>query len=157
METSCLYVSDVPSSVPLPSQQEKKKEKEEAMFTFPENLFLVFMRSRLTTFLNQKTKVILLIASESMQGRFNLWVKDKLPDEKLTAEKLRLDTIISSIWQKTKNYLEHPHFSIFEQEGKCSKIAEELSEQLCAQDQMAKGFTKNQAAFLLGVAHSINF
>jgi hypothetical protein len=95
------------NEAPSPIQQEGGDVVLNYTLAIPEAMFLAFIKNRIQAYLDQKNDLIYLGTSESMQRGFSEWIAKIFTSKQFTAEELKLVTVISSIWMKTKNQVEN--------------------------------------------------
>jgi hypothetical protein len=127
------------------------------ILTIPEIMFLAFVKDSIQSNLDQKNDLIYFGASEYMQSSFSDWTEKTFTCRKFTEEELNLITLITSIWTKTKNYIENDlqDSEAIQDEEQCQKIADEAAEEFSANGSVGKMFTARQATYLLKATESI--
>lgn len=128
--------------------------------TIPEAMFLAFVKNMVQCSLEQKNGLVYLGTSEKMQSDFNGWVAKKFTSKEITSEELSLVTVVSSIWMKTKAFVENKlkidqNLKLIENEQQWQKEADSTTEAFRLQGQSGKVFTARQASFLLAAVNNI--
>jgi hypothetical protein len=76
-------------------------------FTIPETMFVAYVQGTVKRNLEAGNTLIYLGVSNSMQNGFNQWVANKFSSANLTPDQLRLTTLVTSVWTKTKAFVDN--------------------------------------------------
>lgn len=140
---------------PLPNVEKKENETIiNCPLTIPESALLLFVKNGVKQALDEKRTVFFLGTSPKMQSDFTSFTTKAFSPMSFQTEELNLATIVSSIWLKTKTFLDN-HLKTandlqgIEDEKEQQKCANSVTEAFNLQGISGKAFTVRQASFLV--------
>jgi hypothetical protein len=99
------YKVEFLQTAPPPVRVEGIEIKINFSLTLPEVIFVAFAERAMKSAVIAKNDLIYLGTSEKMQNDFKTCVNEKFKNNHFSPEELKLDTIVSSIWVKSKTFI----------------------------------------------------
>lgn len=156
MSYSSLLRTLIPAADSQTFQRDGKEIVFEYLLTIPEMLFLATINNEMTKKLEQGSPLIYLGPSTHIQNMFNRFVESswkalEIIFEKPSPQDLDVGLFLSSIWEKTKNYVENLLQSMgdakeVEIEQEFQRLANETEEIYRQKGDFGRIFTRRQVA-----------
>lgn len=129
-------------------------QEEENTLTNTEVTLLEYLQPWIQDCLDKKINIVYIETSQPLQNQFTEWVKKTYTAQKYSDKELDLNSLVTSIWQKTRKRVENQLTTLENQaeiidEKSSQRFADMAMEQIVSRGDKGKVFTERQAKLLL--------